>query len=193
MAEPVLHVGGPSPQGEGQRLGLLRAGRRLMLGRSRFVNLWLFLGATAAFAAAVFTVVEYKLGDAGFYTALGVYAVVGIGGAVAAKAANGLRIMAQWRARGLPAAQTLTYAIDDEALQIGSDTGVTRISWRYVSEIAPAGKYWLLPAGGQFYFLPRRFFASPQAEVDFLAAMLARMSPAARERSGQARKLTMFA
>ena len=101
--------------------------------------------------------------------------------------------LARWRLRGLPAQQTIAYVLEDEALVIAGEATVTRVRWRHVSEIAPAGKYWLLPAGGMFYFLPRRFFQTPEAEIDFVSAMLARMTPAARELSAEARKLTLFA
>ena len=193
MAGPVVSVSGVTPLGEGRDLRMNLAGRRRMLGPWRFLTLAVFLGVTAAWIGALAIIAQYRRNDMAFALSWLAYAVVAVGAAVLARRRIGRAALARWRMRGLPVQQTVRYAIEEEALVVAGETSMLRVRWPYVSEVAPAGRYWLVAAGGQFYFVPRRFFDTPQAEVDFLGAMLAHMPPAARERSTEVRKLTMFA
>lgn len=90
--------------------------------------------------------------------------------------------------RGLPVQFQSRFEITDEALIC--TTGRMRMSadWAAVSDIVQTEPYWILLAEGHPQFLPRRFFASRAEEKAFLGAILARMAPEARARSGDAVK-----
>jgi len=90
--------------------------------------------------------------------------------------------------RGLPSQFHSRFEITDEAFV--NSTGRMKMSaeWAAVSDIVQTGPYWILLAEGHPQFLPRRYFASPVEEKAFLSAMLSRMTPEARRRSGEAVK-----
>ena len=90
--------------------------------------------------------------------------------------------------RGLPAQFQSRLEITDEAFV--STAGRMRLcaEWAAVSDIVQTDPYWILLAEGHPVFLPRRYFASAAEEKVFLGAILARMTPEARERSSEAVK-----
>ncbi|NEX93823.1 hypothetical protein [Caulobacter sp. 17J65-9] len=61
-----------------------------------------------------------------------------------------------------------------------------RAPWPAVTELFPAGPYWVFVIQGEPWHLPRRFFAGPEAERAFLAEALAHMTADARGRSREA-------
>jgi hypothetical protein len=67
--------------------------------------------------------------------------------------------------------------------------GVTHIvKWTAMDEVFRSHGYWIFLAEGNPLYVPQRFFASPADETAFLREVLDRISPAARERSRDARR-----
>lgn len=89
--------------------------------------------------------------------------------------------------RGMTDPVPVSYRVDETALIHSSGPVEMRIPWSAVSDIVAAGPYWvLLCIGATPIYLPRRFFPDPEAESDFLGAVLDRMSPDAVARSREA-------
>ena len=195
---PLFSVAGESPLGEAAKAGLTRFASQRILGPWRWLPLSTFLAIVGATIAATGVIGAYG-GSTDMLAAGSVAALFALfmGSAAAAWYVR-RQTVRRWLQRGLVPVNTLSYAIDDEALTIAGTVSTTRLNWAGVSELAPVGRgiggkgYWIMPAAGLVYYLPRRFFPTPQAETAFLAAMLARMTPQARARSGEARKLTAF-
>jgi hypothetical protein len=61
--------------------------------------------------------------------------------------------------------------------------------WSCVTDLYQTRKYWVFLVQSSAMVLPRRFFATPEAEKAFIAEALSRMPDAARGRSPQAVKL----
>ncbi len=192
-APPALSVSGASPLGEARNPSLARAGNRRILGRWRFLGIALLLGLLAVYLGVIGVMIQYDAPwQASIPLAIGFFVLL-FGLMLVARRIVTRVVVTGWRARGLPDTNTLSYTIDEDALVVAGAASTTRLRWAYVGELAPAGKgYWLLPAAGLFYYLPRRFFATPETEAAFINAMLTRMTPAARDRSAEARRLVAF-
>ena len=184
--------------GEAASAGLTRFASQRILGLWRWLPIATFL-AIGCVTIALAGVIGSHGGSTDVLAAGGAVALIVLfmGSGAAARYVR-RQTVRRWLQRGLVRVNTLSYAIDDEALTIAGTVSTTRLKWAGVSELAPVGRgiggkgYWIIPAAGLVYYLPRRFFPTPQAESDFLAAMLARMPPQARARSTEARKLTAF-
>ncbi len=92
--------------------------------------------------------------------------------------------------RGLVDPVGTRYRIEPHAFVTVSGLIETRAPWAAVSDIFPAGPYWIILAQSNPTYLPRRFFADPTAERAFVGAILARMPPDAVARSGKATAFT---
>jgi hypothetical protein len=91
--------------------------------------------------------------------------------------------------RGQAYEQPLTLRLTPEALvyDLGELTMTAR--WPCVTDLYRTRKYWVFLVQSSAMMLPRRFFATPEAERDFIAAATLRMTDAARARSPDATKL----
>lgn len=61
--------------------------------------------------------------------------------------------------------------------------------WPCVTDLYRTRKYWVFLAQTTAIVLPRRFFATPQAERDFIVEATSRMTDAARSRSPDATRV----
>jgi hypothetical protein len=89
-------------------------------------------------------------------------------------------------ARGQPYEQPLTLYLTPEALiyDLGDLTMTAR--WSCVTDLYRTLKYWVFLVQSSAMVLPRRFFATPHAEHDFIVEAVSRMTDAARARSPDA-------
>lgn len=62
----------------------------------------------------------------------------------------------------------------------------TRAPWIAVSDVFPAGPYWVVIVDAWPMYLPKRFFSSPVEEKAFLGTMLNHITPEAKARSADA-------
>jgi len=88
-------------------------------------------------------------------------------------------------------AQPVLISIDDR-LHIESAHVRSDVDWALVLELFPSADSWVLLVGPRPYPVPKRFFADEQAELAFVRAVLAHLTDAARERSSEARELTLW-
>lgn len=88
--------------------------------------------------------------------------------------------------RGMPADVPVEVEIGPEGVRQNYGDLVYAARWTRVSDLMRAGEYWVFVALGQPIYVPRRFFATPEAERAFLAAALDHMDEASRARSPQA-------
>ncbi|MEG3176089.1 YcxB family protein [Sphingomonas sp. RB3P16] len=91
--------------------------------------------------------------------------------------------------RGQASEQALTFRLTPDALvyDLAELTMIAR--WPCVTDLYRTRKYWVFLVQSSAMVLPRRFFATPQAERDFIGAAMSRMSDAARARSPDAAKI----
>ncbi|MGR4866817.1 YcxB family protein [Caulobacter sp. LARHSG274] len=89
-------------------------------------------------------------------------------------------------ARGQAYEQPLTLRLTPEALvyDLGDLTMTAR--WPCVTDLYQIRKYWVFLVQSSAMVLPRRVFATPEAERDFIAEARSRMTDAARARSPDA-------
>lgn len=88
--------------------------------------------------------------------------------------------------RGLDTTFVSSFTLDDDGLVSSTGRVTMTAQWAAVSDIMRTDRYWIFLVEGYPQFLPRRFFSSQTEEQAFLAAVLARMLPEARARSGEA-------
>jgi hypothetical protein len=88
--------------------------------------------------------------------------------------------------RGGLATLTIAFAIEDAGLRMINSLGEALTYWSSFDEIAGNETYWVFIVDRSAYVLPRRFFANPNAERQFIAAALSRLRDDAKARSGQA-------
>jgi len=71
--------------------------------------------------------------------------------------------------------------------------GVTVFSkWAAVAELFEVHGYWVALVQGSAQFIPRRFFADPDAERRFISELIGQMPEVARGRSTAARKFALW-
>jgi hypothetical protein len=83
----------------------------------------------------------------------------------------------------------LTFRLTPEALVYDLADLTMSASWPCVTDLYRTGKHWVFLVQSSAFVLPRRFFASPEAERTFIAEALSRMPDAARARSADALKV----
>lgn len=88
--------------------------------------------------------------------------------------------------RGQAWEQPLTLSLSPEALvyDLGDLTKTAR--WPCVTDLYRTPRHWVFLVQSGAMVLPRRFFATPETERDFIAEATARMTEAARARSPDA-------
>jgi len=84
--------------------------------------------------------------------------------------------------------ETLAMSLRLSADGLVQDLGDVVLSarWACVTDVFRTRKYWVFLVQSSAIVLPRRFFATPEAERAFLAEVVARMPETARARSGDA-------
>jgi hypothetical protein len=88
--------------------------------------------------------------------------------------------------RGQDDKQALTFRLTAEALVYELSDLTMTARWSCVTDLYSTRKYWVFLVQSSVMVLPRRFFASPQAEREFIDEALSRMPDAARTRSPDA-------
>lgn len=88
--------------------------------------------------------------------------------------------------RGLDSTFASSITATEEAFVSSTGRMTVTAPWTAVSDLIETDRYWIFLVEGHPQFLPRRFFTSPADEKVFLQAILSRMSPEARGRSGKA-------
>ena len=88
--------------------------------------------------------------------------------------------------RGLDSRFSSSFTINDDGLVSSTGRMTMTAQWAAVSDVLHTDRYWIFLVEGHPQYLPRRFFTSPAEERAFLAAVLSRMLPEARDRSGEA-------
>jgi len=85
--------------------------------------------------------------------------------------------------RGTAYEQSLTFRLTSEAIvyDLGDLTMTAR--WPCVTDLYQTRKYWVFLVQSSAMVLPRRFFATLEAERDFIIEVTSRMTDAARARS----------
>jgi len=112
------------------------------------------------------------------------FAVIGLGvGLVVIQGLAGPSMRRALAARGQPYEQTLTLRVTPEALVYDLADLTLTARWSCVTDLYRTRKYWVFLVQSSAMVLPRRFFATPEAERDFIAQAASRMAKAARARS----------
>ena len=88
--------------------------------------------------------------------------------------------------RGQRADLALTLRLTPETIVYDLADLTTTARWSCVTDLYRTRKHWVFLVQSSAMVLPRRFFATPEAERDFIAEALSRMTDAARARSPDA-------
>jgi hypothetical protein len=91
--------------------------------------------------------------------------------------------------RGQRYEQALTLRLTPEALVYDLADLTMTANWPCVTDLYRTRKYWVFLVQSSAMVLPRRFFATPGAEREFIAEAMSRMTDAARARSPDAVKV----
>lgn len=173
-----------------------------VVGPMRFMKTWPWAGALLGVAigialgpsinAAMFlmnpAVAVVLMGVPTAITA--VLAVLGfVLGLTAAERSYHQRYMIGMYERGMPAGVTARFVIGEDALVFDTTRIVHTVPWPCIAEVSPTPRSWLIAADFSTFVLPKDAFASEAEERAFIGAMVERLSPAARERSVEARGL----
>lgn len=116
-------------------------------------------------------------------------AIVGIGvGMVIVQRLAGPSMRKALAERGQANEQALTLRLTAEALVYDLAGLTLNAHWSCVTDLYQTRKYWVFLVQSSAMVLPRRFFKTPEAERDFIAEAMSRMTDAARARSPDATK-----
>lgn len=83
----------------------------------------------------------------------------------------------------------MTFRITADTLVYEQKDFMTTANWSCVTDMYRTRKYWVFLVQSSAFVLPRRFFATSEAERDFIAKAIAHMTDAARARSPDAAKI----
>ena len=115
------------------------------------------------------------------------FAVVGFGvGLLLVKRLSGPSMRKALVERGQAYEQPLRLHLTTDALVYDLGDLTMNASWRCVTDLFETRKYWVFLVQSSAMILPRRFFRTPEAEHQFIAEALSRMTEAARARSSRA-------
>jgi hypothetical protein len=89
-------------------------------------------------------------------------------------------------ARGQQSELALTLRLAPEAIAYKLADVTLTASWPCVTDLYPTRKHWVFLVQTNAMVLPRRFFGTPEAEREFIAVAVSRMTAAARARSPDA-------
>ena len=90
-------------------------------------------------------------------------------------------VLHAWIARGALSPDPIVYRIADEGLVLAGRRSTT-LPWPVISEISLGGLNWVIFCDTMAYYLPRRLFADPAEESEFIGACRERLGPAAKAR-----------
>ncbi|MBD3729960.1 MAG: hypothetical protein IE933_09660 [Sphingomonadales bacterium] len=82
-----------------------------------------------------------------------------------------------------------TYEILPEGLRLVTARGLFQPAWCSIGEVVPVSDGWVVTSDLGSYFLPGIAFAGAEQEAQFLAGLLAHMTPEAVRRSADARRI----
>lgn len=146
------------------------------------------LGAMAAvmgFSAILNGLFDWP--DWAYFVTLMVAAVVGVVSGKRACRAFSLRVVRKALAvRGLIDPVPNRFEITPEGFLSVTGRVETRAPWIAVTDVFPAGPYWVVIVDAWPLYLPKRFFGSPVEEKAFLGTLLNRITPEAKARSADA-------
>ncbi|MEN3749627.1 YcxB family protein [Sphingomonas sp. HF-S3] len=91
--------------------------------------------------------------------------------------------------RGQAVEATLAFRLSVDGLSYGYENVTMTARWPALTDVFRTRDHWVFLVQGTAMVLPRRFFATPEAERAFIAAAVARMSEPARGRSPDAAAL----
>lgn len=91
--------------------------------------------------------------------------------------------------RGQAYEQALTLRLTPEVLIYDMADLTMTARWSCVTDLYQTRKYWVFLVQSSAMVLPRRFFATPQAEHDFIVEAMSHMTDVARARSPDAAKI----
>jgi hypothetical protein len=118
------------------------------------------------------------------------FAVIGLGvGLVIIQGIAGPSMRRALTERGQAYEQSLTLRLTPEALVYDLADLTMTARWPCVTDLYQTRKYWVFLVQSSAMVLPRRFFATPEAERDFIVEATSRMTEAARARSPEATRL----
>jgi hypothetical protein len=89
-------------------------------------------------------------------------------------------------ARGQAFEQAMTLRLTPDAVSWDLGDLTMTATWPCVTDVYRTKQYWVFLVQSSAMILPRRFFATPQAEALFIAEAASRLTPAARARSPDA-------
>ena len=92
-------------------------------------------------------------------------------------------VTAGWRRLGAPDLSKVTFEAAPDAFVIDTPGYKVSIPWNGVLMVGPDRSYWIFMIRGLAYCVPKRFFASPDAESAFLDQVWAALPPEAQARS----------
>ena len=162
---------------------------------------WLFAGLGVALAAAIWlsgTVAFYLVQmlpfewmfRVGVYlptlvlAVFGVLAIAFVAGAY--DRANRRKQLRDFARLGIPLENEATYSILSEGLRLATARITIQPIWEAVDTVEKVSDGWVIAAEQLTMFVPAESFPDALAERAFIAALAARLTPEARERSPQA-------
>ena len=171
-------VRGDLPLGEAQKAcGLIN---RRILGWRRIVPLVSGLGLGLLICLGV-----SLLHQLGVPAALAVLAapVLFVLGMVGIRRLCGASTNQALRHRGAPSSHRVSYEVSPEGFRVNSDVAESLYYWTAIDELACSRDHWVVLVLGMGLVAPRRFFATPLDEKEFVQAIFDKLSPEARARS----------
>lgn len=115
------------------------------------------------------------------------FAIVGLGvGLLAVQRLAGPSLRKALAERGQAYEQSLTLRLTPEGLVYDLTDLTMTVRWPCVTDLYQTRKHWVFLVQSSAMVLPRRFFATPEAERDFIVEARSRMTDAARARSPDA-------
>jgi YcxB-like protein len=178
-----MQVSGEMTIGETRSARVLM--RRVLLGWKRF-SPWIYFGV---FAALIVGLIELgplmpsRLG--GSATVLVIYVVGVVGTYWGYFWWTRTSVSDGWRRVGLQKASTIAFSATPDSFTVETSVAKTTVPWAGVYMVAPNRRYWIFMIPGIAYCVPKRFFATPNSETEFLAAVWDGLPPEARARSNQ--------
>ena len=91
--------------------------------------------------------------------------------------------------RGQSYEQQLTFRLTPEAIVYELADLTMTARWSCVTDLYQTRKYWVFLMQSSAMVLPRRFFATCEDELNFIAQAISQMPAAARERSPDATRI----
>lgn len=89
--------------------------------------------------------------------------------------------------RGMPARTTVTFRLTETVLEASNERMSYAIGWPFIVELVETPTAWTVVADMTTFVVLKSAFAGKDEERAFVETMLERLSPAARERSAEAR------